>query len=146
MYNTTMSYGELLNSLFINLQSMIKKNVNINGASLQRVTALSIIPTDGIEMSSLASRLGIDNSTATRLVIGMENVGWVNRQTSKIDKRIIEVCLTSEGSRLQFELDKQLNLIGEKVDFQIGPLEKQKTIDGMAHLSWVLLKLSMHKK
>ena len=141
-----MSYGELLNSLFINLQSMIKKNVNINGASFQRVTALSIIPTDGIEMSSLASRLGIDNSTATRLVIGMENVGWVNRQTSKIDKRIIEVCLTSEGSRLQFELDKQLNLIGEKVDYQIGPLEKQKTIDGMAHLSWVLLKLSMHKK
>ena len=141
-----MSYGELLNSLFINLQSMIKKNVNINGASFQRVTALSIIPTDGIEMSSLASRLGIDNSTATRLVIGMENVGWVNRQTSKIDKRIIEVCLTSEGSRLQFELEKQLNLIGEKVDYQIGPLEKQKTIDGMAHLSWVLLKLSMHKK
>ena len=141
-----MSYGELLNSLFINLQSMIKKNVNIDGASFQRVTALSIIPTDGIEMSSLASRLGIDNSTATRLIIGMENVGWVNRQTSKIDKRIIEVCLTSEGSRLQFELDKQLNLIGEKVDFQIGPLEKQKTIDGMAHLSWVLLKLSMHKK
>ena len=141
-----MSYGELLNSLFINLQSMIKKNTNIDGASFQRVTALSVIPTDGIEMSSLASRLGIDNSTATRLIIGMENVGWVNRQTSKIDKRIIEVCLTSEGSRLQFELEKQLDFIGEKVDLQIGPLEKQKTIDGMAHLSWVLLKLSMHKK
>ena len=141
-----MSYGELLNSLFINLQSMIKKNVNIDGASFQRVTALSIIPTDGIEMSSLASRLGIDNSTATRLIIGMENVGWVNRQTSKIDKRIIEVCLTSEGSRLQFELEKQLDFIGEKVDLQIGPLEKQKTIDGMAYLSWVLLKLSMYKK
>ena len=141
-----MSYGELLNSLFINLQSMIKKNVNIDGASFQRVTALSIISTEGIDMSSLASRLGIDNSTATRLIIGMENVGWVNRQTSKIDKRIIEVCLTSEGSRLQFELEKQLDFIGEKVDLQIGPLEKQKTIDGMAHLSWVLLKLSMHKK
>ena len=141
-----MSYGELLNSLFINLQSMIKKNVNIDGASFQRVTALSIIPTEGIDMSSLASRLGIDNSTATRLIIGMENVGWVNRQTSKIDKRIIEVCLTSEGSRLQFELERQLDSIGEKVDLQIGPLEKQKTIDGMAHLSWVLLKLSMYKK
>tara|TARA_B100001173_G_C15986203_1_gene546840 strand:+ start:888 stop:1313 length:426 start_codon:yes stop_codon:yes gene_type:complete len=141
-----MSYGELLNSLFINLQSMIKKNVNIDGASFQRVTALSIIPTDGIEMSSLASRLGIDNSTATRLIIGMENVGWVNRQTSKIDKRIIKVFLSNEGSRLQFELEKQLDIIGEKVNLQIGPLEKQKTIDSMAHLSWVLLKLSMYKK
>ena len=141
-----MIYGELLNSLFINLQSMIKKNINIDGASFQRVTALSVIPTDGIEMSSLASRLGIDNSTATRLIIGMENVGWVNRQISKIDKRIIKVFLTSEGSRLQFELEKQLDIIGEKVDLQIGPLEKQKTIDSMAHLSWVLLKLSMYKK
>ena len=140
-----MSYGELLNSLFINLQSIIKKNTNIDGASFQRVTALSVIPTDGIEMSSLASRLGIDNSTATRLIIGMENVGWVNRQISKIDKRIIEVFLTSEGSRLQFELEKQLDIIGEKVDLQIGPIEKQKTIDRMAHLSWVLLKLSMYK-
>ena len=141
-----MIYGELLNSLFINLQSMIKKNINIDGASFQRVTALSVIPTDGIEMSSLASRLGIDNSTATRLIIGMENVGWVNRQISKIDKRIIKVFLTSEGSRLQFELEKQLDIIGEKVDLQIGPIEKQKTIDRMAHLSWVLLKLSMYKK
>ena len=141
-----MSYGELLNSLFINLQSMIKKNVNIDGASFQRVTALSIIPTDGIEMSSLARRLGIDNSTATRLIIGMENVGWVNRQTSKIDKRIIKVFLSNEGSSLQFELEKQLDIIGEKVNLQIGPLEKQKTIDSMAHLSWVLLKLSMYKK
>ena len=141
-----MSYGELLNSLFINLQSMIKKNTNIDGASFQRVTALSVIPTDGIEMSSLASRLGIDNSTATRLIIGLENVGWVNRQISKIDKRIIEVFLTSEGSRLQFELEKQLDIIGEKVDLQIGPIEKQKTIDRIAHLSWVLLKLSMYKK
>ena len=138
--------GELLFSLFINLQSMIKKNINIDGASFQRVTALSIVPTDGIEMSSLASRLGIDNSTATRLIIGMENVGWVSRQISKMDKRVIEVYLTSEGSKLQFELERQLDFIGEKVDFQIGPIEKQKTIDCMANLSWILLKLSTHKK
>ena len=138
--------GELLFSLFINLQSMIKKNINIDGASFQRVTALSIVPTDGIEMSSLASRLGIDNSTATRLIIGMENVGWVSRQISKIDKRVIEVYLTSEGSKFQFELERQLDFIGEKVDFQIGPIEKQKVIDCMANLSWILLKLSTHKK
>ena len=67
-----MHYGELLNSLLINLQSFIKKNINIGDVSFQRVTALSIIPTDGIEMSALANRLGIDNSTATRLIIGME--------------------------------------------------------------------------
>ena len=138
--------GELLLSLFINLQSMIKKNINIDGASFQRVTALSIVPTDGIEMSSLASRLGIDNSTATRLIIGMENVGWVSRQISKMDKRVIEVYLTSEGSKFQFELERQLDFIGEKVDFQIGPIEKQKVIDCMANLSWILLKLSTHKK
>ena len=140
-----MHYGELLNSLLINLQSFIKKNINIDDVSFQRVTALSIIPTDGIEMSALANRLGIDNSTATRLIIGMENIGWVYRQSSTIDKRVVQVYLTSEGCESQIDLEKQLNLIGKEVELNLNPLEKQKMIDHISHLSWILLKLSINR-
>jgi DNA-binding MarR family transcriptional regulator len=124
---------------------MIKKNINIDGASFQRVTALSIVPTDGIEMSSLASRLGIDNSTATRLIIGMEKIGWVDRRSSTLDKRVVQVYLTSEGFESQIDLEKQLNLIGKEVELNLNPLEKQKMIDHISHLSWILLKLSINK-
>jgi len=140
-----MHYGELLNSLLINLQSFIKKNINIDDVSFQRVIALSIIPTDGIEMSALANRLGIDNSTATRLIIGMEKIGWVDRQSSRLDKRVVQVYLTSKGCESQIDLEKQLDLIGKEVELNLNPLEKQKMIDHISHLSWVLLKLSINK-
>ena len=140
-----MYYGELLNSLLINLQSFIKKNINIDDVSFQRVTALSIIPTNGIEMSAIASRLGIDNSTATRLIIGMEKIGWVNRQFSTIDKRVVLVYLTNKGCKLQIDLEKQFDLIGKEVELNLNPLEKQKMVDHISHLSWILLKLSINK-
>ena len=67
-----MNYGELLNIFLIDLQSIFRKNVVVKGASFQQLMALSIISDDGIEMSHLAKKIGIDNSTATRLVIGLE--------------------------------------------------------------------------
>ncbi len=69
-----MRYGELLNSLLINLHGVFKKNIMLDNVSFQKITALSVIPIDGIEMSPLSIRLGIDNSTATRLIIGMEKM------------------------------------------------------------------------
>ena len=73
-----MQLGELLSSLLVNLQSLMKTEVNLGRASFPKIIALSIIPPDGLEMSALAKRIGIDNSTATRLVVGMEIAGWVN--------------------------------------------------------------------
>ena len=89
-----MQLGELLSSLLVNLQALMKREVNLDKASFPKVIALSIIPPDGLEMSALAKRMGIDNSTATRLVIGMEVAGWVNRESNLYDKRVTQVFLT----------------------------------------------------
>ena len=56
-----MQLGELLSSILVNLQALIKREVNLGRVSLPRVIALSIIPPDGLEMSALAKRMGIDN-------------------------------------------------------------------------------------
>ncbi len=141
-----MRYGELLNSLLINLHGVFKKNIMLDNVSFQKITALSVIPLDGIEMSPLSIRLGIDNSTATRLIIGMEKIGWVNRVTSKIDKRVTQVFLTEKGIDIQIDLEKQIDAIGEEVAVQIDPLDRQKIIDNVSNLNWILLRLSIRKK
>ena len=92
-----MQLGELLSSLMVNLQTLIKQEVKLDKASFPKIIALSIIPPDGLEMSALAKRMGIDNSTATRLVTGMERIGWVNRQSTFYDKRVAKVLLTKKG-------------------------------------------------
>ena len=140
-----MQLGELLTSLFVNLQALIKREVNLGRASFPKIIALSIIPPDGLEMSALAKKLGIDNSTATRLVIGMEKAGWVNRETSLYDKRVNQVFLTKKGYFLQRNLEEQFELIGKTVEGSLNPTDKVDISDTLSSLNWVLVKLIADK-
>ena len=140
-----MSYGESLNSLLINLHSVFKKNIVLDNMSFQKITALSIIPIDGIEMSPLSLKLGIDNSTTTRLIIGMEKIGLVKRVSSTVDRRVTQVLLTEKGIDLQIDLEKQIDAIGEEVEGCIDPLDRQKLIENLSNLNWILLKLLIRK-
>ncbi len=140
-----MQLGELLSSLLVNLQTLIKQEVKLDRASLPRIIALSIIPPDGLEMSALAKRMGIDNSTATRLVIGLEKTGWVNRQSTFYDKRVIQVFLTKKGYSLQCELENKFELIGKVVEESLNPSEKVNISNSLSSLNWVLLKLITNK-
>ena len=140
-----MQLGELLSSLLVNLQALMKREVNLDKASFPKIIALSIIPPDGLEMSALARRMGIDNSTATRLVIGMEVAGWVNRQSNLNDKRVTQVFLTKKGYSLQSDLEEQFALIGKVVEESLNPSDKVNISDSLSSLNWVLLKLIANK-
>ena len=140
-----MQLGELLSSLLVNLQALIKREVNLGRASFPKIIALSIIPHDGLEMSVLAKRIGIDNSTATRLVIGMEEAGWVNREPHSNDKRVTQVFLTKRGYSLQSELEEQFALIGKVVEESLNPSDKVNISDSLSSLNWALLKLVANK-
>ena len=140
-----MQLGELLSSLLVNLQALIKKEVNLGRASFPKIIALSIIPPDGIEMSALAKRMGIDNSTATRLITGMEIAGWLNRQSNLYDKRVTQVFLTKKGYLLQSDLEEQFALIGKVVEESLNPSDKVNISDSLSSLNWVLLKMISNK-
>ena len=140
-----MQLGELLSSLLVNLQALMKREINLDKASFPKIIALSIIPPDGLEMSALAKRMGIDNSTATRLVIGMEVAGWVNRESNLYDKRVTQVFLTKEGYSLQSDLEEQFALIGKVVEESLNPSDKVNISDNLSSLNWVLLKLIANK-
>ena len=140
-----MQLGELLSSLLVNLQALMKTEVNLGRASFPKIIALSIIPPDGLEMSALAKRMGIDNSTATRLIVGMEVAGWVNRQSYSQDKRVTQVFLTKKGYSLQSDLEEQFALIGNVVEESLNPSDKVNISDSLSSLNWVLLKLIANK-
>jgi DNA-binding MarR family transcriptional regulator len=139
-----MEYGELLHSILISLQSVFKKHLGLTNVSFQKIIALSIIPPDGIEMSSLSKKLGIDNSTATRLISGMEKIGWLRRKVASHDKRVIKVFLTKKGNNIQIALEKKIETIGDQVERHIDPLKKQDSIEQISSLNWILLKLSLN--
>ena len=138
-----MSYGEILSSFLINLQSVFRKEIKIKNASFQQVMALTAIPSKGIEMTPLARKIGIDNSTATRLVKRLEDNGWVNRVVSLHDKRVTEVRLTNAGSNIQAEIEKQCEKIGEMIEKFVNPIDRQAFHDRVQSLHWVLIKMDL---
>ena len=136
-----MNYSEYLSSFLIDLQSLYRKNVSISGASFPQILALSIIPDDGIEMSALSKKIGIDNSTATRLVMGLEKKGWVNRRTANNDKRVIQVALTQDGDEIQTQLEQQFDSLGAAIEREVDPLDRNEMIEYVSSLHWILSKL-----
>jgi DNA-binding MarR family transcriptional regulator len=136
-----MNYSEILSSFLIDLQSLYRKNVSISGASFPQILALSIIPDDGIEMSALSKKIGIDNSTATRLVMGLEKKGWVNRRTANYDKRVIQVALTQDGDEIQTQLERQFDSLGAAIEKEVDPLDRNEMIEYVSSLHWILSKL-----
>ena len=136
-----MNYGEILSSFLIDLQSLYRKNVSISGASFPQILALSIIPDDGIEMSALSKKIGIDNSTATRLVMGLEKKGWVNRRSANYDKRVIQVVLTQDGDEIQTQLEQQFDSLGAAIEREVDPLDRNEMIEYVSSLHWILSKL-----
>ena len=138
-----MSYGEILSSFLIDLQSVFRKKIKIKNASFQQIMALSTIPSKGIEMTPLAKKIGIDNSTATRLIKRLEDSGWVNRVASPHDKRVIEVRLTNAGSNMQIEIEKQCDKIGEMIEKSVNRIDRQTVHDSIQSLHWVLIKMDL---
>ena len=135
-----MTLGELLSSILINLQSIFKNNVNVKGLTFPKALALLIIPLDGIEMSMLSTKLGVDNSTTTRLIIGMETDGLVERKSSKKDRRVICVFLTKPGEILYKELELKIDKVGVDLHKKMQHLDKHNIIEALTDLNWALIK------
>jgi len=77
-----MNYSEIFTTFLIDLQSYLRRRISYSGASYQQLIAIIVIPDDGIEMNQLASKIGIKNSTLTRLVDGLKHKKWIKKKTA----------------------------------------------------------------
>tara|TARA_B100000427_G_C15481724_1_gene583334 strand:- start:1079 stop:1498 length:420 start_codon:yes stop_codon:yes gene_type:complete len=138
-----MNFGELLLSVFIDLQSIYRNRIKIHSTSFPQILALVIIPGDGIEMSAVSKRLGVDNSTATRMITGLENKGWVRRDVDIHDKRIIKVFLTGEGNTIQSQLEMKFDEIGDAIGKRLEHTDQNEMKENIRSLNWILAKFNL---
>jgi len=138
-----MHLGELISSFLNNLQSLCRSSIFLKNTSFQQITGIISLDYEGMEMSSLSLKLGIDNSTATRLVLGLEKKGWVQRKKNKSDNRVVIVYLTDSGKAVQKELENQFDKFGEEIKSQIPIEESDLIFNSLNTLNWVLTKVKM---
>ncbi len=141
-----MEFGELLKSFLLSLQTLFRTQGLTDGLTLSQVLVLSLIPDDGIDMTTLAKNLGVDNSTATRLVGVMLKRGWVEKKQSSLDRRVMIVRLTPEGEILQEQVEAKIDQFGSRVFSAIAPEDREEVKEILSSFHWTISKLLLKQQ
>ena len=136
-----MNYGEFLSSFLIDLQRLFRVKLTNSDLTYSQILAIISIPDSGIEMSELSSALGLDNSTVTRLVMRLEDKIWVKRKKSQRDQRAVKVFLTQKGVKVQQNIEKKIDKIGEKLNLEFNEVDKEDLLNSLSSFQWKLKKL-----
>ena len=135
-----MQYSEFLFQLFFNLKALYQKNLNIPNISFQQALTLAIIDESGLKMSRLTKMLGIDNSTTTRLIDGLEKKGLVRRRRDDFDSRSLRVFLTKDGEKIYTSIELQLEEISFEIEKQLNKKNREQIVEAGIALNWALSK------
>ena len=100
-----MNIPELLTDLTTHYNALMRYYASQLFLTAPQAFQLLAVSTDGISMSGLSHKLGLDNSTLTRNIQKLETLELVLRKQDNFDKRVFRVHLTKKGRVIveQFE-------------------------------------------
>ena len=140
-----MEFGELLKQFLIDLQSLFRTRTKQLNLTLPQIVLISSIPTDGIDMTTLAQRIGVDNSTLTRLIDVLLRKQLVEKNKNLLDGRSFILSLTTNGERLQSKVETEIDKFGSNLYSSI-PIEDQEEVkEVLSSLHWVISKYRLTK-
>lgn len=135
-----MEFGELLKELTLVLNALHRRQVCRGGQALSQCFILLSIPYGGIDMSTLSEKLGLDNSTTTRLVDTLEKNELLRRQKGQEDRRVVIVTLTGKGEKLAEEIDSSIEMLGDAVLENLSTDRRGQTKELLEEVLWSLSK------
>ena len=103
------------------LQTMMSKKFNgltIHGISLGDFTILYLLhqaPGEKMRRIDLAEKIGLTASGITRILLPMEKIGLISRESSQRDARVSYVVLTAAGRRIYEDATDTANNIAKEV-------------------------------
>ena len=139
-----MEFGELLKQFLIDLQSLFRSHTKDLKITLPQVMLISSIPTDGIDMTSLAHQIGVDNSTMTRLIGVLVKDRIVDKKKNTRDGRSMLVFLTKKGESLQSKIELKIDKFGSDL-FRKVPMEDQEEVkEILSTFHWIVSKYRLN--
>ena len=130
----------ILKQFLIDLQSLFRTSTKKLNVTLPQIILITSIPIDGIDMSTLSYRIGVDNSTLTRLIDILMRNKVVRKIKNPKDGRSYIILLTNIGEKLQFKIDQQIDQFGSKLYSRI-PIEDQDEVkETLSSLHWLISK------
>jgi len=102
--------------------------------SSQCHTVIELAKTGTVSLAELASALGLDASTLSRMIQGLVIVGLVKRETCGKDRRRVEIGLTEQGRSVVEQIETINNGYMEKVLAEIPPEHHAALFESLGRL------------
>ena len=129
-----MNIPELLTNLTTHYNAIFRQYSSRLSLTASQAFHLLSIPVDGISMSGLANKLGLDTSTLTRNIQKLEELDLVRRKQDRNDKRILVVYLADKGRGKVEKIEESL------LDLNFSMM-KHIDLDDQENISEMLEKL-----
>ena len=141
-----MKNAELLINLLTDLQSIFReKNRNLP-FSLSQIILISSIPEQGIDMTSLSKKIGIDNSTTTRLIHNLQKKDIIIKSSNIEDKRSNILTLSKKGIEANKSIEENIEKFSKQIFSYFEDKNRILTKDLLSEFHWNLLKYRLNNK
>ena len=133
-----MNMIENLSDISLHYFALIRKLSSKFELTFSQALVLLYVPFDGITISDLSQKLGVDISTMTRNIQRIERKQLINRAPNLNDKRSIKLLLSPRGQNIANSLNKEmaenLQKIIDKYDFE----QSNQLNNNLESLGWDL--------
>ena len=133
-----MNIPELLTDLTTHYNALIRHYASRFSLSAPQAYHLLSVSTDGISMSSLAHKLGLDNSTLTRNIQKLDKLGLVLRKRDDYDKRVFRVHLTKKGRVIVEQFENLLLDLNHSMLMHIDLDDQENIPEMLEKLVWAM--------
>ena len=131
-----MSIIENLSELSLQYFALVRQLSSKFELTLSQTLVLLSIPFDGITISNLSEKLGIDISTMTRNIKRIEKKKLVQRLPNPNDKRSITLFLSQRGSTLTNSINLEISVSLEKILAKYDLKTSNQIKNNLENLSW----------
>ena len=138
-----MEFPELFTQLLIDLQSVFRKNNKDLPISLSQAVLLLSIPRDGIIMSELAIRVGVDNSTLTRLIHTMDENSLIQKKRNKNDRRSTLIYLSKIGEKNVKLIEANIDQFTRKILQNIPNIDQVRLKNDLNSVHWAITRFKL---
>ena len=133
-----MNITENLSDISLHYFALVRRLSSKFDLTLSQSLILLYVPFDGVTISNLSQKLGIDISTMTRNIQRIEKKKLITRVPNLNDKRSIKLLLSSRGknisNNLRESISQHIQKILDKYDFD----KSNQIINNLESLGWDL--------
>ena len=137
-----MNIPELLTNLTTHYNAIFRQYSSRLSLTAPQAFHLLSIPVDGISMSGLANKLGLDTSTLTRNIQKLEKLDLVRRKQDRNDKRILAVYLTDKGRGKVEKIENSLLDLNFSMMKYIDLDDQENIPEMLEKLVWAMVCIS----